>query len=75
MFYGPIEYAEKHDRETLERLRQDVHAWTFAHQPFVAAWFPRSAAIPTDLRPTIQPNRLWREAAHSLSSRTNGWAN
>lgn len=40
MFYGPIEYAEKHDHESLESLRQDIHGWTSAHQPFIAAWFP-----------------------------------
>lgn len=39
-FFGPVNYTEQHDLQSLGKLRQEIRQWTGAQQRFAAMFFP-----------------------------------
>jgi hypothetical protein len=71
-FEGPIEYVEKHDLQSLEALRQDIHHWAGEKQKFAAAFFPEIGHDPW----RELPGRVSKSPAdrgHALAAYQDAW--
>ncbi|HYB61266.1 MAG TPA: sulfatase-like hydrolase/transferase [Methylomirabilota bacterium] len=71
-FEGPIEYTEKHDLQSLEALRQDIHRWAEERQKFVAAYFPEIGHDPWREVKGQVPKSL-RDRGHILAAYEDAW--
>ncbi len=71
-FEGPIEYTEKHDLQSLEALRQDIHRWAEEKQKFAAAYFPEFGHDPwREVKGQVPKSLLNR--GHILAAYQDAW--
>ena len=71
-FMGPLEYTERHDREVLARLREDIRTWTTNRQPFFAAFFPEFSHDPWRTTTPDGPTGI-NERGHALAVHQDKW--
>ncbi|HEY1904092.1 MAG TPA: sulfatase-like hydrolase/transferase [Terracidiphilus sp.] len=71
-FYGPVEYAENHDLQALQSLREQIHGWTANRQRFAAAFFPEIGHDPyRELSGHKSTTEL--ERGHQLAVHQDAW--
>jgi arylsulfatase A-like enzyme len=71
-FYGPVEYAEGHDRQALLSLREQIHGWTANRKRFAAAFFPEIGHDPyRELSGHTSKSEL--ERGHQLAVHQDAW--
>jgi len=71
-FFGPVEYAEGHDRQALLSLREQIHDWTARRQRFAAAFFPEIGHDPyRELNGHTSKSEL--ERGHALAVYQDAW--
>jgi len=71
-FEGPIEYVEKHDRQSLEALRLDIHRWAGEKQKFAAAFFPEIGHDPwRELSGRVSKSA--EDRGHALAAYEDAW--
>jgi phosphoglycerol transferase MdoB-like AlkP superfamily enzyme len=71
-FYGPVEYADGHDRQVLLSLREQIRDWTARRQRFAAAFFPEIGHDPyRELSGHTSKSEI--ERGHALAVYQDAW--
>jgi arylsulfatase A-like enzyme len=71
-FKGPIEYVERHDRELLAKVLNDIHEWSAARQKFAAVFFPQLGHDPWRA-PKGSKAKTLLDRGHALAVYQDAW--